>query len=132
MSDEQKARDPKGRWLPGQSGNPAGAPRLTARVRSLLAPYTETLIESVIAQAICGDVAALRLCLERICPPLRADSEPTEIPGLAEAKTLVEKTSAVLDAMSRGEVGADTAAQIIAAISSTRRSRSSRSCGSVS
>lgn len=104
--------------MPGQSGNPAGASRLTARVRSLLAPHAETLIESVLAQALLGDVAALRLCLERICPPLRADSEPAEIPGLAEARTLIDKTSTVLDAMARGEVGADTAAQIIAAISS--------------
>jgi hypothetical protein len=117
MTEDVK-RKANGRWEPGQSGNPAGAPRSVSRVRELLAPHKESLVKSVIAMALTGDVQALRLCLERLCPPLRADSEPVDLPGLAAATSLADKAMAILNALANGSVSPDAGSQILAALTS--------------
>ncbi len=99
-------------------GNGRGKPRSAKLVRELLEPHIEALINTALADALLGDINALRLCLERLCPPLKADSEPAEIPGLADAKTLTDRANAVLAAVAIGHIAADAAAQILAAIAS--------------
>lgn len=117
MTEDVK-RKANGRWEPGQSGNPTGVPRNVRHIRELLAPHKESLVQSAIALALTGDVQALRLCLERLCPPLRADSEPVEVPGLATATTLADKALAILNGMANGSVAPDAGSQILAAITS--------------
>ncbi len=60
----------------GQSGNPGGRPpgarnRATIIAESLLQGETETITRLAIERAKTGDMAALRLCLDRVAPPLR-------------------------------------------------------------
>jgi hypothetical protein len=52
--------------------------------------------------ALDGDTAALRLCLERIIPPIRAKDDPVLIPGLKG--TLTEQAETVVSAMSAGAI----------------------------
>jgi hypothetical protein len=71
--------DPKrnlstGRWTKGASGNPAGRPpgsrnRSTMLAEELFQGDAEALIRKAVELGLQGDTAALRLCLERICPP---------------------------------------------------------------
>jgi hypothetical protein len=117
MTEDVK-RQANGQWEPGQSGNPSGAHRSVSRVRELLAPHKEALVDTLVTLAKAGDTAALRLYFERICPPLRADSEPVEIPGLAAATTLADKALAILNGMANGSVAPDAGSQILAAITS--------------
>ena len=61
-------------WQPGQSGNPHGRKAGSRNKASLLAEAlldgeAEKLVRGVIDMALKGDVAAARLCLERICRP---------------------------------------------------------------
>ena len=62
------------RFKPGQSGNPAGKPkglrnRATLALEALLDGEAEELTRKAIELAKGGDMAALRLCLDRIVPP---------------------------------------------------------------
>ena len=59
----------------GESGNPAGRPRGARNKRTFLAEHllegdTEAIVRTMIARAKEGDMAAVRLCVERICPRL--------------------------------------------------------------
>lgn len=57
----------------GQSGNRDGRPqgsrnKATLAVEALLEGEAEALTRKAIERALEGDIQALRLCLERVCP----------------------------------------------------------------
>ena len=63
----------------GQSGNPVGRPKgksTLQELRELLKPHAEELVTKVVEMAKAGDSAALRLCLERLIPPIKARDTP--------------------------------------------------------
>lgn len=71
----QRRRGPSKPFRPGQSGNPAGKPkgtrhRATMLAEQLLDGEAEAMIRTVIEKAKQGDMVALRLCLDRIVPPV--------------------------------------------------------------
>ena len=73
----------KTQFKPGQSGNPKGRPpgrkgRNTA-IRELLDPHKKDLVGKAVALAMDGDTTALRLCLERLYPPIKATDDPVHI-----------------------------------------------------
>jgi hypothetical protein len=60
------------RFKPGQSGNPNGRPKgslnaTTLAAQALLDGEAETLTRKAVELAKGGDLAALRLCLDRLC-----------------------------------------------------------------
>ncbi|MEX2125497.1 MAG: hypothetical protein WD795_16510 [Woeseia sp.] len=121
MSDEQQtgARDAHGRFLAGHgSANPGGKTRASRIVRERIAARLDDVLDSLFLLVNLGDTQALRLALERVCPPIKSDAEPTEIDGLAEAKTLPEKAEVVLSAVGAGSLDADRAAKVLQAIAS--------------
>ena len=62
-------RNPDGTFADGNPGKPKGARnRATRAVQDLLDVQTEALTQAAVNKALEGDTAALRLCLERICP----------------------------------------------------------------
>lgn len=96
-------------WKQGQSGNlegrpPGGKDKRTA-LRALLEPHAEDLVAKAIELAKSGDTTALRLCLERLCPPLRAQDERVELPGFPA--TVSEQGAAVLRGVAAGEISSD-------------------------
>src|SRR5262245_35453856 len=67
---------PGGPFAKGQSGNPAGRPpgsrnRASLLAEALLEDETEGIIRKLAELARSGDFAALRLCLDRLIPPLK-------------------------------------------------------------
>ena len=80
-----KEQGKKGRFGKGTSGNPAGRPqgsrnRATIAVDALLDGHAEKLTATCITAALAGDSVAMRLCLERICPPRRYKPIAISIP----------------------------------------------------
>ena len=108
-TEQQEAkRDSKGRWRPGRSGNPAG-PKPGASCRALLMAreWAEKKgLPLLMKQAEAGDMDAIRLLVQLGIPRTKAVSIPQPLPS---------SPAGVLDAMSIGELDADTASTAMGA-----------------
>ena len=67
-------RKQDGKFTNGRSGNPSGRSqgsrnKVTLAVEELLGGEAEALTTKAVELALEGKTTALRLCLERICPP---------------------------------------------------------------
>jgi hypothetical protein len=72
-----RSGNPEGRFRKGRSGNPKGRPagarnKATQSAELLLDGEAEALTRRAVELALAGDGMALRLCLERIIPPIDA------------------------------------------------------------
>ena len=109
----------------GESGNPAGRPKgIPDRRSQLIRQYEDdipALLEVLKQKALSGDMAALKLILDRLLPVKRSSFEVIEIPSLGEAETLIEKAEAVMASVSSGEIPPDVGSQLISAIGTTAR-----------
>lgn len=104
---EMQARDPGGRFTPGRSGNPRGKRRgtlnRTTRVlQKLLAGEAEALTRAAIDKGLAGDVAALKLCLDRILPHGRMVQ--LDVPQITSAADATRALAAVIEAAGRGQL----------------------------
>ncbi len=100
----------------GVSGNVKGRPigsGTSGRIREMLSSseVLEPVLNAIIGKAILGDMLAARLILERICPPLRSQSEVVVLPALSG--TLQEQASATLAAISTGELSLESGRQLL-------------------
>lgn len=103
----------------GQSGNPAGRPKgalgKATRWREALEPHGDALFKVAVQHALDGEMTALKLCLERISPPVKPTSDPVEF--VLNGATLSEKAESVLQAIAGGQIDVDSGRKLIAAIS---------------
>lgn len=111
-------------FQPGQSGNPAGRKpgsrnRATMAAQALLDGEAEELTRLAIERAKDGDMAALKLCLERILPPTKERPLPAfELPEAATASDLPKLTAALMQAAASGELLPGEAASLAALVAS--------------
>src|SRR6267154_139890 len=108
---EQGERDRRGRLARGRSGNPAGRPRgcrdhVNRAARLLLAGEGEALTRKAV------ELAALRLCLERIVGPYRERAVEFTMPPIRNAADLAGAMAAVADAAAQGAVTPREAMQL--------------------
>jgi hypothetical protein len=92
----------------GQSGNLAGKPKgakdRRTEMRALLQPHADKLIQTVVNLALAGDVQALRICIDRIIPPVREDRLQVALPDIADAAGCTEAQAAIMKAVASGEL----------------------------
>jgi hypothetical protein len=110
-------------FKPGQSGNKAGRPRgipdRRTQARALFDEHREALVSAAIERALAGDMAALRLCLERVCPPVRATDAPVALGNLPSS--LADKGEHVLGLLAAGELAPEAASAVMGAIAQQAR-----------
>lgn len=97
------------RFKPGQSGNPKGKPpgtrnKITMAAQMLLDGEGESLTRKVVELAKGGDMAALRLCLDRILPPLRERPVSVDLPDISTSEGIDQASAAILQAVAVGEL----------------------------
>lgn len=110
-------------WKKGQSGNPKGRPpgtSATQKLRAAIADCVPEVLEKMKAQAREGDVAAARLLLERVLPPIKASDE-VQVIDIPEDGDLTAKGSAVLQAAADGLIPVAQAASLISSIGALAR-----------
>ena len=110
---------PPNTWKPGQSGNPAGRPKNSGKVaelRALLQPHAQELVQKAVDMALDGDSTALRMCLERLVPPFKAESATVKVPALDTAENITEQGQIVLKAIASGDIPVDDALSVLNAI----------------
>ena len=93
----------------------------TVHYRAMLEPYAEDLIQQVVDRAKDGDMAALKLCLDRLCAPLRPTDGHVIIEGMSDAKELSDKGDLILANVAIGEITPSEASSLMNAISSLAR-----------
>jgi hypothetical protein len=105
-----KAKPPH-RWKPGESGNPAGTKRGSRHRASLLAESlldgeTDRLTRRCIYSALSGDVQAMKLCLERLLPPIRERPLPRsfKLPKLVTLNDASNALAMVIEGVASGEL----------------------------
>src|SRR5260370_18610164 len=88
--EQGSMRDERGRFVPGQSGNPAGKVPGTRNRATLLRAALDgedgpAMARVIIDKAVAGDVVTARFCLDRLAPRPRARALtinlPQEAPG---------------------------------------------------
>lgn len=104
----------------GVSGNPSGRPqgsrsRATIAALTLLEGESEALTRKVVELALDGDIQALRICLDRITPTLKATSKPIDA-RLPPGGTLADQAAAVYEAARLGEITPDEATTLMGLI----------------
>jgi len=128
-------RDANGRFIPGQSGNPAGKKPGTRNRATVL---REALDEGediaaariVIDKALAGDAVAARFVVGRLMPRPRGREIEIDLPDVASAGDIVTAYDATVQAMAAGEITPDEALTVtrvldgrLRAIKAARRER---------
>jgi hypothetical protein len=117
-----EGRNKNGTFAPGNAGRPKGARhKTTLAIEELLDGEAEALTRKAIELAKGGDMTALRLCLERIAPARKDALVRFHLPAITTAREAAEAASAVLAAVSGGEITPLEGATVMALIEQYRR-----------
>jgi hypothetical protein len=104
------------KFTPGQSGNPNGRPKdktPATLLRKSIAEELPDIVKTLIAQAKKGDVQAAKILLDRVCPPLKPQALPVNIPSEG---TLADQGNSVIKETLSGHVPPDIGAALISAL----------------
>ncbi len=108
----EKKQTHRGQFKPGQSGNPAGKKpgtrhKATIAAEKLLDGEAEALTRQCIEMALQGDSTAMRLVMERICPPRKSrpvDAGSIELPEVITAENILQAAATVIHAAWNGQL----------------------------
>lgn len=130
-TENSQANAGGGRWKPGQSGNPKGKPVGTRNRASLLAEQligdeAEKLVRAVIDKALAGDSTCLRLCLERLAPPVRERAARISLPAVESVNDALPILSGLIAGVASGDVLPGEAVAVAGVVESFRRAVESR------
>ena len=113
------SRTEKGQFAKGTSGNPRGRQKgalgKATRWREALSAHGDQLFKVAVEHALNGDMQALKLCLERISPPIKPNADPVNF--ALHGDTLSKKAESVLEAIAGGIIDVDSGRKLIGAIS---------------
>ncbi len=106
-------------------GNPAGRPhgsrnKASIAADTLLDGEAEALTRKAIDLALAGDTVALRLCMERICPPRRDRPVNLKMPRMDTPQDVLRAIATVVSAVGRGAI-TPSEGQALASLIETQR-----------
>lgn len=104
------------KFKPGQSGNPAGRPKdktPATLLRKAIADDMPDIIATLVNLAKGGDVAAAKVLLDRVCPPLKPQAMPIDLSG---QNSLSEQGNEIISATMVGQIPPDIGSMLITAL----------------
>lgn len=101
----------------GQSGNPDGRPRgarnaVTLALEALLDGQASALTQKAIDLALNGDIAALRICLDRLLPARKDRPVTFSLPQIATAEDAKQALASILTGVASGELTPSEACEV--------------------
>ena len=111
----------------GQSGNPKGRPagarnRRTIALEEMLEGEIEAITRAAIDAAKNGDMAAIRLIMDRVLPPARCRPISIDLPAITDAASISSAQAEILRAVSTGDLLLDEAEALSGLLEARRRS----------
>ena len=108
----------------GNPGRPKGARnKATVAAEALLDGEAEQLTRTCIDLAKQGDLAALRLCLDRILPPRKGRPISFDLPKISKASDLLKALYEVISSVSKGDLSPEEAHAVGSLLEQARRSQ---------
>jgi hypothetical protein len=106
----------------GESGNPAGFRRGSKHRATLLAEQlfegeASELIRTVINLAKAGDTAALKICVDRILPPLKSRAVDFKLPTLGSTRDALAALNLLVQGVVTGKLLPESAEPLAAIVS---------------
>jgi len=80
----------------------------------------ESLTRKIIELAKAGDMQALKLCIDRLCPPMKAQSAPIQL-KIPESESMADIANAFIKAAAAGQIAPDVASQLVSAVGTLAR-----------
>ena len=118
----KNGRNTAGQFSAGNSGRPRGSRnRVTLAIDSLLEGQSDALTQTAISKALEGDSIALRLCMDRIAPPMKDKPVVFPLPQMRDAMDASEAAGSVLSAVSDGTLTPIEGTRVMGLIDSYRR-----------
>ena len=115
-------RNTDGKFSNGNVGRPKGSRnKATIAIESLLEGQAEALTQTAISKALEGDSIALRLCMDRIAPPMKDKPVVFPLPRMHGAMDASEAAGSVLSAVSDGTLTPMEGTRVMDLIDSYRR-----------
>jgi len=119
------SRGAKGRFKPGQSGNPAGRPRgrrdkRTEALCALMEGSAEDVVNRWVGLATKGAPWAVRMFIERVMPRLEKRLK-LELPPVRTAADVSDAIAAVIDQAASGDLTLEEARAVLALIEQQRK-----------
>ena len=106
----------------GKNGRPQGSRnKATLAIEKLLEGEAEALTRKAIELAKDGDMQALRLCMERLCPPRRDSPVSVPLPKVKTAADASKAMASVLEAVAEGDITPSEGTAIASIIEHHRR-----------
>lgn len=111
------------RFQKGQSGNPKGKPRGckhgSTKLRDAITNDLHAIVAVMIDKAKGGDTAAAALLFSRTLPPLRPQSEASDVQ--LNGKTLNERAESIAAATLAGQISTTTAGEMMTLLTQQAR-----------
>lgn len=124
---DKTAKKQRGKpFVKGASGNPNGRPKgsrnkATLAMQELLDDEAEEITRIVINRAKKGDMTAIKLVMERICPPRRDMPVYFDVGSVTTLAELIPAINKLLQAVSAGEISPQDAQIVSELIEQQRR-----------
>jgi hypothetical protein len=100
-------------FQPGNPGRPKGSRNKTTIAAEVLLDHeAEAITRKAIELAIAGDLAAIRLCMDRCCPPRKDRPTPFDLPKLECAADASAALAVIVKAVAAGDLTPSDAAEL--------------------
>jgi hypothetical protein len=121
--DRNNGRTTGGRFTKGNSGRPHGARhKTTLAIEALMQGESEAISRKAIEMAKAGDMTAIKLVMDRIAPPRRDPTATFDLPKIESADDLPAALTAILKAVSEGELSPSEGGALTSMLERTGRS----------
>lgn len=106
----REGRSGAGKFTKGNPGRPPGSRnKTTLAVEALIEGEAKALTRKAIELAKAGDMAALRLCMDRIAAPKKDRPSPFELPPMKDGRDHPVAIAAIISAVAAGDLTAGEA-----------------------
>jgi hypothetical protein len=113
-------------FKPGKSGNPKGRPqgsrnKATLALEALLEGEGEAITRKAVDMALQGEMAAIKLCLDRLVPVRKDAPVSFDMPSMTNASDSAAAMSGVLQALASGDITPGEASSVAGVIETFRK-----------